>query len=138
MKILRFLPGLVVVCLLSVGLSSHVQAQVTYQQFESSEQYQQYRQLAEQLRCVVCANQSILESNAPVAESMRQEVFDLMVNKEMAPQAILASMKQSYGQSVHYRPPMTAETRLLWWGPWAILVLAFVGGFFWVRRLLKS
>lgn len=138
MRVLGYLPGLVAVCLLSIGLSSHVQAQVTYQQFESPQQYEQYRQLAEQLRCVVCANQSILESNAPVAESMREEVFDLLVNREMSPQAILASMKKSYGQVVHYRPPMTGETRLLWWGPWAILVLAFVVGFFWIRRLFKS
>ena len=89
--------------------------------------------LAEELRCLVCQNQTIADSNAPLALDLRNQIRGQIAEGRSDDQ-IRGYMVDRYGDFVLYRPPFKATTALLWLGP-PLLILA--GGFvFWrvVRR----
>jgi len=89
--------------------------------------------LASELRCLVCQNQTIADSNAPLAEDLRNQVREKM-RQGSSDSEILAYMVARYGDFVLYRPPFKLTTALLWFGP--LLLLA--GGFLvLVRRILR-
>src|ERR1700704_789505 len=78
--------------------------------------------LAVELRCLVCQNQTLADSNAPLAEDLRREVRALAVtgkNDEEIKQYLVAR----YGDFVLYQPPLKTTTWLLWFGPFALLLL---------------
>jgi len=77
--------------------------------------------LAVELRCLVCQNQTLADSNAPLAEDLRREVRD-MIAKNMSDQEIIDFLVARYGDFVLYRPPWKATTTLLWIGPFLLLV----------------
>lgn len=81
--------------------------------------------LAENLRCLVCQNESLASSRADLAEDLRREVRELM-QKGMTDQEIKDYLVARYGDFVLYDPPMKASTLLLWSGPF-ILLLAGMG-----------
>ena len=72
--------------------------------------------LAIELRCLVCQNQTLADSNAPLAEDLRREVRE-MIAKDMSDREIIDFLVQRYGDFVLYRPPWKASTTLLccWW-----------------------
>jgi len=78
--------------------------------------------IGRQLRCVVCQNQSIEDSNAPLAEDLRRLVRERVASGESDAQ-VIAHIVDRYGNFVLLRPPLTPATWLLWFGP-ALLVLA--------------
>lgn len=80
--------------------------------------------LALELRCLVCQNQTLADSSAPLAEDLRREVRE-MIAKNMTDQEIIDFLVARYGDFVRYRPPLKATTTLLWLGPFLLLV---VGG----------
>jgi len=80
-------------------------------------------QLAEQLRCLVCQNQSIADSNAELAVDLRRQINE-QIAQGRSDSEIVDFMVQRYGEFVLYRPPFKAVTLLLWFGP----VLLFAGG----------
>ena len=82
------------------------------------------KKLAVELRCLVCQNQTLADSNAPLAEDLRREVREMIV-KNMSDQEIIEFLVSRYGDFVLYRPPVKTTTMLLWIGPF---VLLFVGG----------
>lgn len=83
--------------------------------------------LSEQLRCLVCQNQSIAESNAELAVDLRRQI-DEQIRAGKSDKEIIEFMTQRYGDFVLYRPPFNVQTALLWLGP-ALLAAAAVGGF---------
>jgi len=89
--------------------------------------------LAEQLRCLVCQNQSIADSNAELAVDLRRQINE-QISQGRSDSEIVGFMVQRYGEFVLYRPPFKAATLLLWLGP----VLLFAAGlamlFYNVRR----
>jgi len=90
--------------------------------------------LAEELRCLVCQNQTLAESNAGLAEDLRNEIRDKMRQGNSDAQ-VVDYLVARYGDFVRYRPPLKATTVLLWFGP--LLLLA--GGFIvLLRRLLRA
>jgi cytochrome c-type biogenesis protein CcmH len=89
--------------------------------------------LAEQLRCLVCQNQSIAESNAELAVDLRRQI-DEQIAAGRTDRQILDFMTERYGDFVLYRPPFKAATAVLWLGPALLLVL----GFFILRRVLRD
>lgn len=93
--------------------------------FEDPAQQARYEQLIRDLRCLVCQNQSIADSNATLASDLRREVRDLMESGQSDAQ-IRAFMTERYGDFVLYRPPVTPRTWLLWAAP-ALLVIAGIG-----------
>lgn len=91
-------------------------------QFDTVDETQRFVYLAETLRCPKCQNQSLADSDSPVASDMRQKVYELMLedkdNKE-----ITQYMVDRYGDFVTYEPPFRPETLLLWFGP--VLIFSF-------------
>jgi cytochrome c-type biogenesis protein CcmH len=77
--------------------------------------------LAVELRCLVCQNQTLADSNAPLAEDLRREVRE-MISKDMSDREIIDFLVQRYGDFVLYRPPWKASTTLLWLGPFLLLI----------------
>ena len=91
------------------------------------------QRVAEQLRCLVCQNQTIADSNADLAKDLRREVRG-MLEQGRSEAEVRAFMVARYGDFILYRPPFMTSTLLLWVGPFALLALAI-----WVhRRIVKS
>ncbi len=90
--------------------------------------HQRVVEVSEQLRCLVCQNQSIAESNAELAVDLRNQVIEQVkagkTNKE-----IIDFMVERYGDFVLYKPPFKMTTAILWLGPLALFVIG-VGAFY--------
>lgn len=91
--------------------------------FKDAEQEKRYRALAEELRCLVCQNQSLADSNAELAGDLRRLVLQLM-NEGKTDQEIKDYLVARYGDFVRYNPPVKSSTYLLWFGPLLILLVA--------------
>lgn len=79
-----------------------------------------YQALIAELRCLVCQNQNIAESNAPLAQDLRAQVKTMLIQGE-SDASIKAYMVERYGDFVLYRPPVKPQTWLLWGGPFLLL-----------------
>jgi cytochrome c-type biogenesis protein CcmH len=88
-------------------------------------------ELAEQLRCLVCQNQSIAESSAELAVDLRRQIRD-QLREGKSDREIVDFMVQRYGDFVLYRPPLKTTTLLLWGGP---PLLLFIGAMVMIRNL---
>jgi cytochrome c-type biogenesis protein CcmH len=91
------------------------------------------KHLAVELRCLVCQNQTLADSNAPLAEDLRREVRE-MIAKDMSDKEIIDFLVARYGDFVLYRPPLKATTTLLWVGPFVLLTVGAVVLFITLRR----
>jgi cytochrome c-type biogenesis protein CcmH len=89
--------------------------------------------LATQLRCVVCQNQSVAESNAPLAADMRREIRS-QLDSGHSDQQIVDFFEQRYGAFVHYSPPLRPSTWLLWGAPFLLLAAGLALLFTVLRR----
>jgi cytochrome c-type biogenesis protein CcmH len=87
--------------------------------FEDSE-----ARLSASLRCMVCQNQTLAESNAPLAADMRRQIRE-QLRQGRSEQQIKEFFEQRYGAFVRYDPPFMASTWLLWLGPFVLLVAGF-------------
>ncbi len=92
--------------------------------------------ISAELRCLVCQNQTIADSNAGLAVDLRNQVRD-MLQRGNTPEQITEYMTARYGDFVLYRPPVKSTTAVLWYGPAALLVLAVGVLLFIVRRRTK-
>ena len=88
--------------------------------------------LSAELRCLVCQNQTIADSNAELAVDLRREIRG-MIQAGQSDQQIIDFMVTRYGDFVLYRPPVKGITLLLWGGPLALLLF----GIFMLQRYLK-
>jgi cytochrome c-type biogenesis protein CcmH len=95
------------------------------------------KSLAVELRCLVCQNQTLADSNAPLAEDLRREVRE-MIAKNMTDQEIIEFLVARYGDFVLYRPPWRATTTLLWLGPFLLLIVGGASLAVALRRRQKS
>ncbi len=93
--------------------------------FTDPTQEQRYQSLLLELRCLVCQNQSLADSHADLAQDLRNEVHDMLVQGK-SNQQILEFMVQRYGDFVLYRPPVREGTWLLWFGPFVLLVIGVI------------
>jgi cytochrome c-type biogenesis protein CcmH len=80
--------------------------------------------LAEELRCLVCQNQTLAESNAPLAEDLRNQLRERM-REGKSDREVVDFLVERYGDFVLYRPPLKATTVLLWFGPLLLLAAGF-------------
>jgi cytochrome c-type biogenesis protein CcmH/NrfF len=76
--------------------------------------------LAEELRCLVCQNQTIADSHAGLANDLKQQIRE-QLRAGRSDQQVLDYMVERFGDFVLYRPPVKASTALLWYGPFALL-----------------
>jgi len=91
------------------------------------------REVSKGLRCVVCQNQSIDDSNADLARDMRILVRERITAGDSNDE-VTAYMVSRYGDFVLLKPPLKTGTYVLWFGPGVIVVLALIGIFFFYRR----
>ena len=114
------------IALLFVLSSSVFSAQDSYD-FESEAQRQQFLRLTAELRCPMCQNQNIADSDAMIAHDMRRKTYQL-IRQGKSEQEVIDYMKARYGDFVHYQPPVTPFTMWLWAFPvmFAIGALLFV------------
>ena len=90
--------------------------------FTSPEHEERYHALIDELRCLVCQNQTIADSNADLASDLRREVYR-MVEEGRSAEEIAGFMVARYGEFVLYRPPLKGGTVLLWAGPFLLVAL---------------
>lgn len=101
--------------------------------FETPEQEALYIQLTKELRCLVCQNQNLADSNAELAQDLRQKAYDMVIAGKTRDD-ITEFMIARYGDFVLYRPPVKKSTYVLWLGPFIFLLLALGGLIAFVRR----
>lgn len=101
--------------------------------FDDAQTQARYENLLEGLRCLVCQNESLAESNADLAEDLRAEVYKLM-REGRSDDEIRAYLTARYGDFVLYRPPIKRTTYALWFGPLLILLSALAGVLLFIRR----
>ena len=82
---------------------------------------QRMKGLTEQLRCLVCQNETLADSRADLAEDLRKQIREQM-KAGKSDQEILAYLTQRYGDYVLYKPPVKSTTYLLWFGPFVLLI----------------
>ena len=88
-------------------------------------------QVATELRCLVCQNQTLADSNAGLAVDLRNQIREQLA-RGASEREVLDFMVARYGDFVLYRPPLKASTWLLWFGPFALLIL---GIYLLIRRI---
>jgi len=118
-----------VLLLLTLSLFARIESH----QFDSPDQEALYVQLTKELRCLVCQNQNLADSNADLAKDLREKSYE-MVKAGKTHDEITEYMIARYGDFVLYRPPVNTSTYLLWLGPFVILLAALVALFLFIRR----
>lgn len=108
-------------------------ARVEVQQFATPQQEARYKKLINELRCLVCQNQNLADSNADLARQLRDITYN-MIRDGKSDEEIIRFMVQRYGEFVLYRPPVTDKTVVLWAGPFILLLLAVLILFAIIRR----
>ena len=91
------------------------------------------REISQELRCQVCQNQSIDDSNAALAADLRRLVRERLVAGD-SNTAVLGYVTQRYGDYVLLKPPLRPDTIALWYGPFALLAAAALGAALYIRR----
>jgi cytochrome c-type biogenesis protein CcmH len=125
--------SLVLLALVSV-IPLSAQAVIENYQFDTAEQTLLYQKMARELRCVVCQNQNILESTAPLAQDLRQQLYQMVRYQSADEKQIVDFMVQRYGDFVLYRPPLQANTLILWIAPFLLLLFSV----YWVVSYVRQ
>jgi cytochrome c-type biogenesis protein CcmH len=89
--------------------------------------------LAEDLRCLVCQNETLAGSHAPLAVDLRQQIREQM-KAGRSNEEIIAFMTERYGDFVLFRPPIKATTYLLWFGPFLLLAAGIIVQLLYLKR----
>jgi cytochrome c-type biogenesis protein CcmH len=92
--------------------------------FANEAEEQRFQALARELRCLVCQNQNIADSDAGLAKDLRNEVFEMM-RAGKSDEEIKQFLVERYGDFVLYDPPFKPTTLVLWVGPILILIVGF-------------
>lgn len=109
---------------LLMGVSTVILAVEESHSFANMQQAQLFKELSLELRCPKCQNQNIADSNAVVAKDLRDKVIEL-VKLNKSKDFIVDYMINRYGYFVHYKPPVTASTLVLWVVPVLFVLFGF-------------
>lgn len=102
--------------------------------FDDVSEAQLFHSLTHSLRCMVCQNQTLSESNAPLAIAVKNDIYK-RVRLKQSEVNIMEWVMHEHGQCVSYKPPMTPLTSVLWFGPFMVLFVSL----FWVyKRICKQ
>ena len=123
------------ILLLLLALSWIVPAHAAIEayEFDTPQQEEAFKELTFELRCLVCQNQNIADSNADLAKDLRTEIHK-MLSEGSDKKQVVNFMVERYGDFVLYRPPVNTSTALLWFGPFIIGVI----GLFLLIRFIRS
>jgi cytochrome c-type biogenesis protein CcmH len=129
----RLVSVLALCLLLGTGTT---QAGVTLEafKFETKAEEQHFKNLIEELRCLVCQNQSLVDSDAELAHDLRAEVYE-MIQDGKNDEEIITFLVDRYGDFVLYNPPVKPSNYLIWFGPFVLLLVA---GFLLLRAVRRQ
>ncbi len=116
--LLRLVTLLLLLHLSAVGAST-----LASYTFSDPAQEEDFRELIEEMRCLVCQNESLAGSNADLAQDLRREIYEMMLAGSTKDQ-IIDFMVARYGDFVLYSPPLKPSTYPLWFGPLLLLLIA--------------
>ncbi len=114
-------------------VSFPAQAVIEMRTFADSAQEDRYKALINELRCLVCQNQNLADSNADLAKDLREQTYK-MITSGASDAEIVNYMVARYGDFVLYRPPFKSTTLPLWIGPFVLLGLGILGLALVIRR----
>jgi len=118
-------------------LSFQVQARFETHDFANEQMEKDYNVLVQELRCLVCQNQNLADSNAELAQDMRLLVYKKL-SEGLSKDEIVDFMVVRYGDFVMYRPPVKKSTFLLWFGPLIFFAVAGLVVLSYMRRQKKE
>jgi len=98
-------------------------ANVEIYKFSTPAEELRYKKIVQELRCLVCQNQNLADSNADLAQDLRQKAYE-MIRAGSSAAEVIDYMAARYGDFVLYRPPLKFSTLLLWVGPLLLLLLS--------------
>lgn len=124
----RLLLAVMLMCVM--GLAHAIDSQPP---FPDPELQSRYEALTHELRCLVCQDETVADSNAELAADFRRQIHD-MVAAGKTDAEIKSYMVGRYGDFVLYKPPVQSNTALLWIGPFILLLIALVVVSLIVRR----
>ncbi len=107
-------------CLIFIATSAL--AAIEAYEFDSPEMEANFIKLTKELRCLVCQNQSLADSNAELAKDLRKQTYE-MLTQGKTPDQVVQYMVDRYGDFILYRPRLKTSTLLLWLGPFVLLLL---------------
>lgn len=106
-------------------------------EFKNDADKQRFETLIEEIRCLVCQNQSLADSNAELAQDLRKEVYDMIMSGK-DDNEITQFLVERYGDFVLYRPPLKENTWLLWFGPFLFLLIGSIAAIIIIRKQSAS
>ena len=124
---------LVIGALIGAMLAMPLQAAIEFWEFDTPSQEARFKALSEELRCLVCQNQNIADSNDELAVDLRREIHE-MITSGLSDREIIDFMVKRYGDFVLYRPPVNNATLALWYGPGVLFLLALFFLVYFVRN----
>ena len=120
---IKRLVSVLALCLLLGAGTAHAGVTLEAFKFDSKAEEQHFKDLIEELRCLVCQNQSLADSDAELAHDLRAEVYD-MIQAGKNDEEIVEFLVARYGDFVLYKPPVKPSTYLIWFGPFVLLIIA--------------
>ena len=129
----RHLLAVLVTCAGLLTLPAMAQQAAVDQRSDDPALEARVKQLGYELRCLVCQNETIAESHAPLAIDLRNQVREQLASGRSEDE-VKAYLVERYGDFVLFRPPFKASTLLLWLGPTVLLVIAMLSLFGRLRR----
>lgn len=116
-----------------LGLFVPAHAAIEAYEFKDPATEADYKDLIEELRCLVCQNQNLAGSDADLAKDLRQQTYD-MLTQGKSREDVVDYMVTRYGDFVLYRPPVKSSTLLLWVGPFALLLIVLIIVMFKIKK----
>jgi len=130
----QLLPALLFVWLLLGTVPASATVTLEAFTFDTEAEELHFRDLIAEIRCLVCQNQSLADSDAELAHDLRAEVYG-MVQEGRSDAEIVDFLVNRYGDFVLYNPPLKPATYLIWFGPFVLLAIA---AFLLVRALRRQ
>ena len=118
-------------------LISNTQAAQDFYHFDQPSQQQRFDSLTTELRCLVCQNQNLAESNAALATDLRGQIYQQIL-KGQSNKQIIDYLVSRYGDFILYRPPVNVATLGLWFGPLLLLIVGLGYLFYYLKRNMRS
>ena len=128
----RVLLSVLLVCIAVTDLRAQVRQPLFDEPVDPAVE-QRLAKLSQELRCLVCQNETLADSRADLAEDLRREIRE-QIRAGKSDQEIIGFLTQRYGEFILYRPPVKPKTYLLWFGPFIRLLVGLFILFRYVKR----
>lgn len=115
---------LLILFFILISLAIYADTKDLYQ-FATADQKTRFTFLTQQFRCLVCQNETLADSNAPLAQDLKVEIAHLIQNGQ-SDQQVQHYLIQRYGEYILFNPPFKTTTYILWLGPFLLLIFTVI------------